>query len=199
MKQTNLFTIPIWTKRVDNFQEKKDKLIHEFDKFADIKDQSNNFSTNRNVNIKNHDSRLVRIDRFSAIMEDELNELYRIVRENWGATNVWFNDVLSVTYKKGDYQNSHIHGSTGLTGILHLESPVNAPNLKIIQPWTSWVSDTTESINVKFKEGEMVVFPSFLLHSSEPNKSDEIKRVISWDMGVNTKATMGIDPVGQII
>ena len=44
MKQTNLFTIPIWTKRVDNFQEKKDKLIHEFDKFADIKDQSNNFT-----------------------------------------------------------------------------------------------------------------------------------------------------------
>jgi len=30
----------------------------------------------------------------------------------------------------------------------------------------------------------MMVMPSFLLHSSEPNLSNERKRVISWDMRV---------------
>ena len=199
MKEASLFTIPIWTKKVEDFESKKKKLVDQFDKFEDIRDRSNNFLTNRNVSIPNHDTRLVRIDRFSIIMEDELNELYRIVRKKWGATNVWFKDVWSVTYKTNDYQNIHTHGSAGLTGILYLDIPDDGPNLKIVQPWSNWVTDTTDSVNLKLKEGEMIVFPSFLLHSSEPNRSSKIKRVISWDMGVNSKTTMGADPVGQII
>ena len=199
MKEATLFSLPIWTKKVDDFQTKKKQLVDEFDKFKDVKEKSHPFMTNRNVNIPNHDSRLVRIDRFSVIMEEELGELYRIVRKKWGATNIWFEDVWSVTYTTNQYQNTHNHGSTGLTGILVLDNPDDGPNLKIYQPWNSWVSDKNECVNIKLKEGEMIVFPSFIYHSSEPNKSNKIKRVISWDMGSNTKKTMGIDPVGQII
>ena len=45
-----------------------------------------------------------------------------------------------------------------------------------------WITDTTEYYSIKYKVGTMVIMPSFLLHSSEVNLSDERKRVISWDM-----------------
>ena len=47
-----------------------------------------------------------------------------------------------------------------------------------------WIHDTTKYYSVKYKVGTMMVMPSFLLHSSEVNLSDERKRVISWDMRV---------------
>ena len=93
-------------------------------------------------------------------------------------------DVWSVTYQTGDYQSIHNHGSTGLSGLLFLDSPIDGPNLTIVQPYNNWMTDTTRSLSAKFEEGAIVVFPSFLLHSSDPNRSHRQKRVISWDMEI---------------
>ena len=97
---------------------------------------------------------------------------------------VFITDVWSVTYEKGDYQATHNHSSTGLSGILQLESPTDGPSLNIIMPWNDWIDDTTRYYSVKYKGGTMVIMPSFLLHSSEPNLSNQRKRVVSWDMKV---------------
>ena len=97
---------------------------------------------------------------------------------------VWLTDVWSVTYEQGDYQATHNHSSTGLSGLLHLEVPADGPQLNIIMPWNDWIHDDTKYYSVKYKVGTMMVMPSFLLHSSEVNLSDKRKRVISWDMKV---------------
>ncbi len=118
-------------------------------------------------------------------MSKELHELQVNLKEYKPEINeVWLTDVWSVTYQKGDYQATHNHRSTGLSGLLHLEIPTDGPQLNIIMPWNDWINDTTTYYSVKYKVGTMMVMPSFLLHSSEVNLSDERKRVISWDMKV---------------
>ena len=118
-------------------------------------------------------------------MSKELHELQADLKKYRPEINeVWLTDVWSVTYEQGDYQATHNHSSTGLSGLLHLEIPADGPQLNIIMPWNDWIHDDTKYYSVKYKVGTMMVMPSFLLHSSEVNLSDKRKRVISWDMKV---------------
>ena len=179
MLQKTLFDIPIWIKEVDNFDYKKSELDKELSKFPEMRNDTNTFFSNRNTD-RNGLSK-----SFGNIMSKELLELYSSVKKYKSEIReVLITDVWSVTYEKGDYQATHNHRSTGLSGLLHLENPSDGPNLNIVMPWNDWINDTTNYYSVKYKVGTMMVMPSFLLHSSEPNLSNERKRVISWDMKI---------------
>tara|TARA_Y100000996_G_C22527661_1_gene645133 strand:- start:269 stop:811 length:543 start_codon:yes stop_codon:yes gene_type:complete len=179
MLQKTLFDIPIWIKEVDNFEYKKGKLDEELSKFPEVRNDTNSFFSNRGTQREGLSK------TFANIMSKELHELQVNLKEYKPEINeVWLTDVWSVTYQKGDYQATHNHRSTGLSGLLHLEIPTDGPQLNIIMPWNDWINDTTTYYSVKYKVGTMMVMPSFLLHSSEVNLSEERKRVISWDMRV---------------
>ena len=179
MLQKTLFDVPIWIKEVDNFDSKKRELEMEFSKFAEVRNVTNTFSSNRDT------SRDGLSKSFGNIMSKELHELQvELKKYRPEISEVWVTDVWSVTYEQGDYQPTHNHRSTGLSGILHLENPPDGPNLNIVMPWNDWIHDTTKYYSVKYKVGTMMVMPSFLLHSSEVNLSNECKRVISWDMRI---------------
>ena len=178
MLQKTLFDVPIWVKEIDNFDSMKNKLYHELSKFSPD-ERNGTFLSNRNT------QRDGLSESFGNIISKELQEFYtklKIYKPQ--IESLWITDVWSVTYEKGDYQPTHNHRSTGLSGILHLENPSDGPNLNIIMPWNDWIYDTTEYYSVKYKVGTMIIMPSFLLHSSEVNLSNERKRVISWDMRV---------------
>lgn len=179
MLQKTLFDIPIWIKEVDNFDHKKGKLDEELSKFPEVRNDTNTFLSNRGT------QRDGLSEFFGNIMSAELSELYSNVKKyKPEIEKLWVTDVWSVTYEKGDYQATHNHRSTGLSGLLHLENPSDGPNLNIVMPWNDWITDTTNYYSVKYKVGTMMVMPSFLLHSSEPNPSNQRKRVISWDMRI---------------
>ena len=179
MLQKTLFDVPIWIKEVDDFDYKKGKLEEELSKFPEVRNETNTFLSNRDA------QRDGLSKSFGNIMSKELHELQVELKKYRPEINeVWVTDVWSVSYNKGDYQPTHNHRSTGLSGILHLENPPDGPNLNIVMPWNDWIHDTTKYYSVKYKVGTMMVMPSFLLHSSEVNLSDKRKRVISWDMKV---------------
>ena len=179
MLQKTLFDIPIWVKEVENFDSIKRELEIEFSKFPEVRNDTNTFFSNRNTNRDGLSK------SFGDIMSKELHELQADLKKYRPEINeVWLTDVWSVTYEQGDYQATHNHSSTGLSGLLHLEIPADGPQLNIIMPWNDWIHDDTKYYSVKYKVGTMMVMPSFLLHSSEVNLSDKRKRVISWDMRV---------------
>ena len=179
MLQKTLFDIPIWVKEVGNFDSIKRELELEFSKFPEVRNDTNTFFSNRNTNRDGLSK------SFGDIMSKELHELQADLKKYRPEINeVWLTDVWSVTYEQGDYQATHNHSSTGLSGLLHLEIPADGPQLNIIMPWNDWIHDDTKYYSVKYKVGTMMVMPSFLLHSSEVNLSDKRKRVISWDMKV---------------
>ena len=179
MLQKTLFDIPIWIKEVDNFDYKKGELDKEISKFPEVRNDTNTFSSNRNI------QRDGLTQSFVNVLSKELLEFNTNLKKYKPNINeVFITDVWSVTYERGDYQATHNHSSTGLSGILQLESPTDGPSLNIIMPWNDWIDDTTRYYSVKYKVGTMVIMPSFLLHSSEPNLSNQRKRVVSWDMKV---------------
>ena len=179
MLQKTLFDIPIWVKEIENFDSMKSKIYKELSKFPE--ERNHKFLTNRVI------KRDGLSETFSKIIYKELKELFEsVIKYRPEIKDLAVVDVWSVSYNKGDYQATHNHSSTGLSGLLYLENPSDGPDLNIVMPFTDWIDDTTRYYSVKYKVGTMMVMPSFLLHSSEVNLSDQPKRVISWDMKLIT-------------
>jgi hypothetical protein len=173
MIEKNLFSIPIWSMQVKNFKDKKKQLNKLFKLYPEKRQGLQTFETNRQIDRKNLSI------NFSNIIKQELELFVEKVKRN-----IQIEDVWSISYKKEDYHSTHNHGSVGLTGILYLDMPKNAPVTQYIQPWNNFINDTTLYHPFPVTEGTMIIAPKFVQHFTTPNKSKKIKRVISWDMKV---------------
>ena len=173
MIQNNLFTIPMWTLPALNFSKKKKQLEKLLKGYPEKKHGLQTFYTNR------QSDRSGFAEAFSSILGEELNMLSQKIKKNLQIEDIW-----SVSYKKGDYHTPHDHGSIGLSGIIYLNMPKDAPVTQYIQPWNDHISDRTIYFPYPVTEGMIVVLPKFVRHFTEPSKSKNVKRIISWDMNI---------------
>ena len=168
-----LFTIPMWRLPTLNFSKKKKELERLCKGYPERKIGLQSFSTNR------QSPRPGMAEAFANILGEELDMLSKKLEKD-----IQIQDIWSVSYKKGDYHTPHDHGSIGLAGILYLNMPKDAAVTQYIQPWNDWYSDRTIYYPIKVNEGDIVVTPKFVRHFTEPHKSKQIKRIISWDMNI---------------
>ena len=171
IEKRDLFHVPCWKIQVNNFKEKKKKLIKILESFPEKEIQD--FDTNRQTN------RFGLVEKFHSIMGEEMEEFSRDIKKDFAIHEMW-----SITYDKGDHHASHNHGSIGLTGILYLDLPKDSPKTDYIQPWNDYEDDTISHKRIPIVEGDIVIVPSFVLHFSRPNKSNSKKRIVSWDMKI---------------
>ncbi len=80
--------------------------------------------------------------------------------------------------------NSGTHGwhthSDNYTGVYYLELPDETPKTQIVNPLNQ-----TEIIDLDIKEGDIVLFPSFIIHRAPINKSNKRKTIISFDINID--------------
>lgn len=171
MIEETMFRIPYWTIPVLNFKEKKKQLTNLFKSYPEKKHGIQTFATNRQTD------RSGLADGFTKIIGEELEMLSKKIQRDLAIEDIW-----SVSYDKGDYHSPHNHGSTGLSGILYLNLPKDAPVTSYIQPWNDFSTDNTIYYPIPVVEGSIVVVPQMVLHFSPPNKAKAKKRIISWDM-----------------
>jgi hypothetical protein len=83
--------------------------------------------------------------------------------------NFWFQQ-----YKKGDFHPMHAHGNASYSCVYYVELSEDNPKTTFVQRNKEYTFDV--------KEGDILTFPSCLLHSSPPNKSDKVKTIISFNL-----------------
>jgi hypothetical protein len=93
----------------------------------------------------------------------------------WGipklkVSNYWFQQ-----YKKGDYHDWHSHEEALFSCVYYVDmaddNPKTTFNLK------------GKEINIPVSEGQVLIFPGFLPHTSKENKTDKTKTIISFNIG----------------
>ena len=84
---------------------------------------------------------------------------------------IWFQQ-----YATASQHGWHVHGSNW-TNVYYLELPANSPRTEFINPYTQ---ATIQSFDVK--EGDILTFPSFVIHRAPKNLSTDRKTIISWNM-----------------
>lgn len=90
----------------------------------------------------------------------------------WKVHNVWFQQ-----YVQGSSHGYHTHTECQFTGVYYLEFPEGSPCTDIIHPFDKL---TVRQINVA--EGDIIIFPSFMLHRAPLITNDLRKTIISFNM-----------------
>ena len=173
IQKRSLFNIPFWQIKIINFEEKKNELTKLLESYPEERKGLQEFATNRQIGPSDL------INGFFSIMNQELEAFSREIEKEYTITDLW-----SLSYNRGDFHPAHNHSSMGLSGILYLDLPKDSSETTYIQPWNDYENDTVSHMAIPLVEGDMIIVPSFILHFSNPNKSENIKRIISWDMKI---------------
>ncbi len=84
-------------------------------------------------------------------------------------TNYWFQQ-----YKHRDFHNWHMHDGAVFSCVYYVDAVDGTPK-------TSFNLMGNE-FEVEAKEGQILIFPSFLLHCSKENKSEKTKTIVSFNL-----------------
>ena len=85
--------------------------------------------------------------------------------------DIWFQQ-----YAKHSKHGWHTH-SANFTNVYYLQLPAGSPKTQIVSPY-----DQCNVIEVDVSEGDILVFPSFVIHKAPPNLLDETKTIISYNI-----------------
>jgi hypothetical protein len=89
---------------------------------------------------------------------------------------IWFQQ-----YEQSSVHGWHVHASNW-TNVYFLELPKDCPKTQFINPY-----DQTTISEFDVKEGDMLTFPSFVVHRAPINTSNSRKTIISWNMDTELK------------
>ena len=170
LNQKSLFHIPIISIDINDWENNKNKILNVFKKYPEKKTGIQNFYTN-----KNNLSTAV-IFNFADIFNEELQEL-----TNFFKKDITIKDVWTVTYKKGDFQSVHNHGSLGFTGIIYLDYCDDTSKTMFVQPWNDMITDETVCGIPESFDKKIIIVPSFVNHFSNPVTGNNKKRILSFD------------------
>ena len=84
---------------------------------------------------------------------------------------IWFQQ-----YEQSSHHGWHVHGSNW-TNVYYLELPTDSPKTEYISPYTQ-----TDIHTFDIKEGDILTFPSLVIHRAPINLSKGRKTIISWNM-----------------
>jgi len=84
---------------------------------------------------------------------------------------LWFQQ-----YGKNGTHGWHVH-EQNYTGVYYLELPKSAPLTELIDP-----TNIKNRFKIKAKEGDIVLFPSFVIHRSGKMKTKDRKTIVSFNL-----------------
>jgi hypothetical protein len=105
-------------------------------------------------------------------LEKHFNECAKSLNyENCNINGIWYQQ-----YIKEDTHTWHIHGEN-YTGVYYLELPENSSKTELLDQ-----IDINKKITINAKEGDVVIFPSFIIHRSPKIVSNIKKTIISFNL-----------------
>jgi len=104
-----------------------------------------------------------------------LNELNSIISDmgytRFSITNIWYQQ-----YNTDSIHGWHVHTDCQFSAVYYLELPEDCPKTEFIIPYSQ-----QEKIEIDIKEGDIIIFPSYVLHRAPKNLSNKTKTIISWN------------------
>ena len=95
--------------------------------------------------------------------------------QTFGITEIWFQQ-----YAKGGKHAWHTH-SNNFTNVYYVHLPEDRTK-------TEWINPVTKDIHTfDVHEGDIITFPSWVIHRAPVNDTEETKTIISWNMDVSIK------------
>lgn len=107
---------------------------------------------------------------------ESINDKLMAVITELGYNEYVIDELWFQQYVQGGYHGWHAHGSS-FTAVYYLELDADAPKTELIEPYMQ-----SRKIIADVKEGDLLLFPSFVLHRAPRVTSDSRKTIVSFNV-----------------
>ena len=179
-----MFSIPFYKYKIENWQEKKQKLL-EICSTIDFKNQEIEMRKNIGVNADNlytdYGKNNPYTDKVAEILKSELIKFKDDIKfKNIEVNSAWF-----LQYYKSQFHSPHTHGTLGYSSVTYIKfnKKKHQPTI-FISPFNDPLGNLIEYAP-EVDEGNIIFFPSMLTHYVLPNKSNDIRIILSFNVNIS--------------
>jgi len=163
LNNRKIFEIPYSHYSIDNWEEKKSKILSQLD------------------------------DKFTDYGDYELPPYERVVTESIKDELMDFSGyldfplvIMAMWYERSKRSHCHPvhnHGGAGFSAVMYVEfNPEVHRSTVLYSPYNNPFTGALMSYAPNVKEGDIIFFPSSFLHEARPNESDETRTIVSFNM-----------------
>ena len=179
-----------------NFTEKEKECFSKYTK--DVKNAVNNsFSSNNKVL---DDPELIDIKKF--VLENLNFYLKKVISPNSQNNELYLTESWIAKTNKGEHHHTHSHANSILSGVLYLNT-INKDGIVLYSPHRPRIDISRDNntrdynnLNIIVKNGDLILFPSTLMHSVKTNTSDEERISLAFNSFI--KGTVSTSPLNQL-
>ncbi|GJL92990.1 TIGR02466 family protein [Hyphococcus sp.] len=132
----------------------------------------------------------------ASFMEFDFENFELVIKELWMNKN-----------GGGDFNKAHIHPNAILSGAYYVKTPENSGNIEFYDPVPARLMNVypvkkrkpinLQAVEYKAGEGQLLIFPSWLQHAVQPNRSKDYRVSISFNIGYKPVARKRAPPGGD--
>ena len=193
-KLNEVFATPVWTSVVPNYNEINQKMLSYINKLKD-KDPNGKIKSNmigwhsQNFNLQDNDPQFF-INSISKMLNESLTDMgWDLKKNELKISGMW---TIINPYQASNAR--HIHSNNFISAAYYVKAPENSGDIVFHDPRSANVIKTpiiniqnklnSNTFNITPKEGLLVLFPSYLHHSVNMNKSSGDRIVISFNINL---------------
>ena len=189
-----LFPQPIFKYQVDNYKKINEELLKHI---YDLHDDDNVGVKKSNINgwhSKPFDLKDNIPNKFYSHLNNYIKDVFNKYGWEYDESKVKCTSMWAIINKKGNFNIEHTHPNNYLSAAYYVKAPKNCGNFKATNPniLNRHIRAKAEQANelnsnsasIKINEGDLIIFPAYLPHSVEENKSDEDRVIVSFNIDI---------------
>ena len=196
-KPNLLFPTPVWTIQLENYKS-INEIMYSYIKTLQKNDEVGiNKSNVKGWHSQDFDLNNNETQKFIAFILPAIEQV--MTDMNWEKQKQIskINNMWAIVNTGGSGNLRHQHGNSTLSGAYYVRAPINSGDIVFYDPRPAPVhnhpiSKSPNNLNatvnsIKPEEGMLVLFPSYLEHSVNPNLSNKKRIVISFNLSLEKK------------
>ena len=193
-KPNLLFPTPVWTIQLDSYKNINEQMYN-YIKFKQKIDEVGTIKSNvKGWHSNDFDLNDKEIQNFINLILPAIEQV--MTDMNWEKVKqkAKINNMWAIINTGGSANLRHQHGNSTISGAYYVRAPINSGDIVFYDPRPAPIFSHPNVINpnllnaqingISPKEGALVLFPSFLDHSVNENKSNEERIVISFNINL---------------
>ncbi len=196
-KPNLLFPTPVWTIQLDNYKNINEEMYN----YIKFKKQIDKIGTSKS-NIKGWHSNDFDLNdketqNFISFILPGIEQVMTDMNWEKEKQTAKINNMWAIINTGGSANLRHQHGNSTISGAYYVRAPINSGDIVFYDPRPAPIFYHPNVLNpnllnaqingISPKEGALVLFPSFLDHSVNENKSNEERIVISFNIRIQMK------------
>ena len=190
-----IFATPIWTSLVENYQtinDKMEKYIRN-QKEKDLKGKK--VSNIEGWHSQNFDLKNEEVVFFFQSITPYIQKAMEDMGWDLSKNKIEIPNIWSIINKKGSSNAMHIHSNCYLSAAYYVKTSEKAGKFVVENPLSvarhsfpnieKHTQYNTKVVSLDIEEGDLLLFPAYLPHRVNENKSDEDRIVISFNVNIN--------------